>query len=294
MDHTAVLARISPDEKAKLTERSNAHGILHLLLYCGAIVISSGWILTNAPLWPLVMVFQGVLLTFLFTLCHECTHKTPFKSERLNELIGWISGGLILLPFLWFRYFHLAHHRHTNDPDNDPELASPKPETWSAYVLHVSGIPYWRSQIVTLFCNAFLDASAPYLPDRVKAKIRTESRVLLGIYVVVLGSLFVSKIALTLWLIPLLLGQPFLRLYLLAEHGRCPPVTNMLENTRTVFTNRIARFLAWNMPYHIEHHSFPNVPFHALPKLHQHMKNDLISTSEGYRGFTKEYTDELG
>ena len=36
---------------------------------------------------------------------------------------------------------------------------------------------------------------------------------------------------LTLWIIPALLGQPFLRAFLLAEHAACPAVSNMLENS---------------------------------------------------------------
>ena len=50
-----------------------------------------------------------------------------------------------------------------------------------------------------------------------------------------------------LWIIPLVLGQPFLRLYLMAEHGRCPHVANMLENTRTTYTTRAMRWLAWSV-----------------------------------------------
>ena len=63
-----------------------------------------------------------------------------------------------------------------------------------------------------------------------------------------------------------LLGQPFLRAYLLAEHARCPHVANMLENTRTTFTTALVRLIAWNMPFHAEHHAYPAVPFHKLPR----------------------------
>ena len=95
------------------------------------------------------------------------------------------------------------------------------------------------------------------------------------------------------WLLPLVLGQPFLRLYLLAEHGRCPMVANMFENTRTTFTNRIVRFLAWNMPYHAEHHAMPMVPFHALPALHAEVQTHLKSVSHGYVEFTADYARDL-
>ena len=100
-------------------------------------------------------------------------------------------------------------------------------------------------------------------------------------------------LALWLWLLPLLIGQPFLRAYLLAEHGLCPPVANMLENSRTTFTNRIVRFLAWNMPYHAEHHSYPNVPFHRLPAFHRLTQAHLKSTSDGYAEFTGDYIKAL-
>ena len=86
----------------------------------------------------------------------------------------------------------------------------------------------------------------------------------------------------TYWILPALAGQPFLRLYLLAEHTGCPLVPDMLANSRTTLTNGAVRFLAWNMPYHAEHHAFPSVPFHALPSLHKDLIADLSVTAPGY------------
>ena len=34
----------------------------------------------------------------------------------------------------------------------------------------------------------------------------------------------------------------------------------------------LVRFLAWNMPYHAEHHLFPNIAFHNLPEAHRHLR----------------------
>ncbi|MBL4646752.1 MAG: fatty acid desaturase, partial [Rhizobiales bacterium] len=45
--------------------------------------------------------------------------------------------------------------------------------------------------------------------------------------------------------------------------------------SRTVYMNPISRFIYWNMNYHVEHHMFPMVPFHNLPKLHDIIKDDL-------------------
>jgi fatty acid desaturase len=84
------------------------------------------------------------------------------------------------------------------------------------------------------------------------------------------------------WVFPAVLGQPFLRLFLLAEHSGCAFSDDMLENTRTTHTNAVTRRLAWWMPYHAEHHSFPSVPFHALPELHALMGQRVRVTASGY------------
>ena len=39
--------------------------------------------------------------------------------------------------------------------------------------------------------------------------------------------------------------------------------------------NAINRFLYWNMNYHVEHHMFPLVPYHTLPRLHELVKADM-------------------
>jgi fatty acid desaturase len=47
------------------------------------------------------------------------------------------------------------------------------------------------------------------------------------------------------------------------------------------------------MPYHAEHHAFPNVPFHKLPDLHRHTAPHLKSTSDGYAAFNADFTRSL-
>ncbi|MEM6480125.1 MAG: fatty acid desaturase [Pseudomonadota bacterium] len=293
MDHAALIASISKEDRLRLTRKSDARGLLHLAAHLGVIACLMLWIALGAPLWGFALLPLGVALVFLFTLEHEATHKTPFATPWLNEAAGHLAGLFLLLPFEWFRLFHMAHHRHTNDPQRDPELAGPKPDTWPRFIVHVSGLPYWRAMAGVLWENAFSSSDAPYLTRRARPKLKREARAYLAIYALALTSLFLTPVAFWLWLLPVLLGQPFLRLYLLAEHGRCPPVANMLENSRTTFTNRIVRFLAWNMPYHAEHHAYPGVPFHQLPALHAHAKAHLKSTSPGYIAFVDEYVDSL-
>jgi fatty acid desaturase len=56
----------------------------------------------------------------------------------------------------------------------------------------------------------------------------------------------------------------------------------MLENTRTTYTNALVRALAWNMPYHAEHHAYPAVPFHRLAEVNRVIAPRLKVTAPGY------------
>jgi fatty acid desaturase len=295
MDHSAVLATLSPRRKQFLTQRSNWAGLQRLVGHLAAIVVCAaplvfGWRFAGAMVVPL-----GVLIAFLFTLSHECTHSTPFRTPWLNDLVGHVISVPLLLPFNWFRYFHFAHHKFTNDPKRDPELEhGPRPATRSEFLIYLSGWGYWRGMICQIWRNAFGTIDAPYLPPRKHKLIRLEARLLLLCYVGLCLTLLWSWLLIWLWILPVLVGQPVLRLYLLAEHGHCPAVANMLENSRTTFTNRLVRFFAWNMPYHAEHHSHPNVPFYRLPDLHNDLSHHLVTTSPGYRAFGKDYMRRIG
>ena len=52
-------------------------------------------------------------------------------------------------------------------------------------------------------------------------------------------------------------------------------------NCRTVYMNFVNRYLYWNMNYHLEHHMFPLVPYHNLPKLHELVKADMPKAYNG-------------
>jgi len=98
LDHKAFLTSLEPKQREHLTTRSDAKGALHLAGHWGAIALCTGVIVSSGALWPLAMIVQGVLLVFLFTLLHETSHKTPFKSEWINSAVGHICGFVLFLP----------------------------------------------------------------------------------------------------------------------------------------------------------------------------------------------------
>lgn len=290
-NHKKLVANLSADERESLLEKSDAHGLRHFALHASTIVVCGVLIMMDAPFWFAIMLVQGILINFLFTTLHETSHSTPFKTVALNIWVGRVCGFFVFLGPEWFRYFHFAHHRYTHDPKKDPELASPKPYTTWQYLKYLSGIPDWIDRAKTLVRNSMHINQDEYVPQKWKTKVMREARIQLSLYVgiVVLSILFWSPVLLFVWLFPIFMGGPFLRGYLLAEHARCPHAASMLENTRTTFTNRFVRFLAWNMPYHVEHHAYPSVPFYKLPEFHKYTRDHIRHQENGYVSFNHAY-----
>jgi fatty acid desaturase len=220
----------------------------------------------------------------LFAPLHETTHRTPFRGAWLNRVVGWACGFVLVLPPEWFRLFHMAHHRHTQDPAHDPELAGAAPLTRRGYAWRLTGLPYWIAEWRLLCATALGRAEAPFIPAGRRAAVVAEARVYLAAYAVLAAGSVALGTAWLWWLYvgPALLGQPFLRALLLAEHGGLPRVADALRNTRTTMSGRAVAWLYWNANFHAEHHLAPGVPFHRLPRLHAVVRPRLRALSPSY------------
>jgi fatty acid desaturase len=284
--HREAIAALNGNELSALKEAADGPALLRLAGHAGILVLAGLVILLTRSwvLWSLAVLVYGIALVFLFSLEHETIHGTAFRTPWLNAVVASGAGLPLLLPPRYFRYFHFAHHRHTQDPAHDPELATPRPNEWLGYSKHLSGIPYWRDAICALLLHALGRAGESYIPASGRARVVGEARAYLAV-IVALGAASAWlgwTWPLELWAIPALVGQPFLRAYLLAEHAACPLVADMLANSRTTYTTAVVRFLAWNMPYHSAHHALPTVPFHHLPALNAKLYGRLKSTAIGY------------
>lgn len=272
----------------RLSRRSDARGLAQLGLHAALLLATGSFVwASRSHLWLLLpaLLLHGIVLSFLFCALHESIHGTAFASRWLNAAVAWVCGALLLLPPEYFRYFHFAHHRYTQDPERDPELALAPPASVASWAWRVSGLPYWRDRLsVTLRHAVSGRVTESFVPAGKRGRIVREARVLWAVYLALAaGSLyFASAAALFYWVLPALLGQPFLRLFLLAEHAGCALSPDMLANTRTTHTHAALRLLAWRMPYHAEHHCCPSVPFHALAKLNALIGDRTRVVAPGY------------
>jgi fatty acid desaturase len=279
--------RLTADQLLPLTRRDNRHGARRAIGHLGAIALSSTLLwqsLGSAWALPLTLL-QGYLLAFLFNALHECAHQTAFRSRACNHLLGHLAGFVVLLPYEYYRAFHWDHHRYTQDLEKDPELAVPLPQTRLALAWVVGGVPVWIGRLRMLLVHGLAGRVAErwVAPDKRRNIVLEARAYLLGYAAIGAASIATgSAAALWLWLLPVMAGQWWLRPYLLAEHTGCAHTSNMLQNTRTTYTNAVVRFFAWNMPFHAEHHSYPAVPFHALPRLNALLAAHIVHTEPGY------------
>jgi fatty acid desaturase len=245
------------------------------------------WRLTELPLLLRMggLLISGIALACCFAGLHECCHRTAFRSRRLNDAVAWLMGLLSFYNATFYRRYHQWHHRYTHLPGLDPELEDPVPNTALAYAVEISGINWWIGKCRGYGRLLWGDVSGlPYLSPEVIPQVRFSVRLQFTIYAAVLAVSLVELNGFLLWswLLPLALGQPFLRLLLLAEHTGCDYSTDGLANTRTTLTNAAVRWLMWNMPFHAEHHLYPSLPFHALPKAHRWIAPRLQHLDRGY------------
>ena len=290
--------RLKAQELLPLSVRNDGPAARRALGHLGAIALG-GTALWHArgTVWavPLTLL-QGYCIAFLFTAVHETAHQTAFKTRAWNYLLGHVAAFAIFLPYEYYRAYHWVHHRHTQDPQKDPELAMPLPHTRLGIAWLWTGMPIWIGRARLLFAHGVRGkVTVPWVPEDKRALIVREARLyLLGYAAVVVASVLAGSLAaLWLWVVPLLAGQLFLRPYLLAEHTGCAHSPDMLENTRTTFTNRFVHFFAWNMPFHVEHHAYPAVPFHALPRLHKLLASHITHTADGYPAATADVVRHL-
>ena len=134
------------------------------------------------------------------------------------------------------------------------------------------------------------NASAPWIPEGKRHIVVKEARLYVAFYVaLLLASLALhTTLLLWVWIVPLIVGQLFLRPYLYAEHTGCERTRSAFQNTRTTYTGMVTRWFAWNMPYHVEHHAYPSIPFHALPKLNEIVDDRIVFRGKGYLAVTRE------
>lgn len=271
-----------------------------IIMYAMFLVMSLWVVLSWGGAWwnlALAQLGFGVVGCSTFAALHETAHGTAFKAKKLNELTAILAGLAHIYPAGIFRELHFTHHRHTHVPGLDPEISIGNRlmpsviKNLPMYFGWLTGIPLFSFKIVMLLVGALGMPEPlrknfyPFIRPKARKKIAIESLWVLGVYIgLLLLALYVHS---GFWglFTGQALGHCMLAGYLVMEHNGLPHEGSILDKTRSIKTNQLVKLLMWNMPYHAEHHAYPAVPFHALPALHEEMKDELKHKEEGHPGF---------
>lgn len=290
--HTEVPRKMMKD----LMARSNSPAIRDtILLYGLMIALAAGGIATWGSPWtvPFWLAYGVLYGSASDSRWHECSHGTAFRTPWMNNAVYQIASFMIMRNAATWRWSHARHHSETYFVGRDPEIAVMRPPEMAKLILNFFGIIDVIKFFPNLIQNALFGPTAgekTFVPQSEWGKVQKVALVHLAIYL--------ATIALAIWMgsiLPLMvIGLP--RIYgawhhvmtgLLQHGGLADNVIDHRLNSRTVYMNPISRFIYWNMNYHVEHHMFPMVPYHALPRLHEAIKADLPapnhSIAEGFR-----------
>jgi Na+-transporting NADH:ubiquinone oxidoreductase subunit F len=266
-----------------LLERRDGPAILDTILWFALIL---GFAFATYRLWGTWWAIVPYLLYCVLyastsdSRWHEAGHGTAFKTDWMNNTLYEIASFMVMRESTVWRWSHTRHHSDTIVVGRDPEIAVPRPPDVKSIILSFFNLRVYPKYFGHMLLHSIGRMSADektYIPEMEFPKVYRRARVYVAIYAVVIGLSLYTRSILPLMFVGFanLFGTWLLVTYGLTQHaGLAENVLDHRLNCRTVYMNPLHRYLYWNMNYHVEHHMFPLVPYHALPKLHSAVKDD--------------------
>jgi fatty acid desaturase len=251
-----------------------------------AMIVGVPW-----PLQVLAAMVLGLMYAHLVELQHETLHEHAFNSRRLNRISGFLCGLFMLSSYSHYKYDHLRHHASLGTNTNREffnyrfrELDSPAGFVRAAWHL---------GRYVDVFrdiARSLAGRPIPGVRRRDNGRIQTEYRLfalaLLG--AVLFTALTGSLLLVFAWLLPLIVvSEPTHFLIELPEHFGLDTQDDpdVLANTRTVRTGRLATWFTNSNNLHTAHHYHQGVPMTNVPKLQDLIEPKVRAEESSYLSF---------
>lgn len=245
------------------------------------------WAFTNIAvwlsLWPLVFlgiiplwlgfVIATINVTLSYLPSHEAQHdiiaRPGDKLRWLNELVGHVSVIPLAAPYRVLRHTHLEHHKHTNDPELDPDYSITAKSGLQAIWKSIAGRQPRSGKRAQGYAAAL-------------ARIGREDVILDNVIydIVFYGILFgfawngYAIEAALLWWLPRHIGLTYIQYYLSWAPHHPGTETGRYRNTRS-FRSVLGNIGSLGMQYHVVHHLHPRIPLYRTPRAYWEMKDIL-------------------
>ena len=287
-----------PRQKMReLLERRDGPAVRDTLLWFALLVASGalGFVLWGSWWAAIPFAIYGVIYASSSdSRWHEAGHGTAFKTDWMNNALYEIASFMVCRESTPWRWSHTRHHSDTIIVGRDPEIAVPRPPDIAGILMsffNLKGVPKEFGKML-LHCTGRLTAEEQtYIPEFAQRAVFFKARIYVLIYFSVVGlAVYTGSILPLMYVgLPNFYGSWLMVVYGLTQHaGLAENVLDHRLNCRTVYLNRVHRYLYWNMNYHAEHHMFPLVPYHALPRLHALVKHDM---PRPYAGLLEAYRE---
>lgn len=278
------------DVLRELLERRDGPAIRDSLIYLALLAVTgyATWRLWGSWWGLLPMLAYGVLYASASDArWHEAGHGTAFRTDWLNDALYEVASFMVLRESVPWRWSHTRHHSDTIIVGRDPEIAVPRPPDFREMFLKCFNYRAWRRYLANVTLHALgriTPVEATFIPPAEYPKVFRRARIYAAIMLAV-GALCVwyrTWLPLVFVFGPNVYGAWLMAIYGWTQHAAL--AENVLDhrlNCRTIYMNPVHRFLYWNMNYHTEHHMFPLVPYHQLPRLHALVKDDCPAPYPG-------------
>jgi MocE subfamily Rieske [2Fe-2S] domain protein len=274
---------LPPGQLRRLLERRDGPALRDTLLWFGLLgLTAAGTVIFWTSWWavPAYLAYAVLYATASDSRWHEAGHGTPFATDWMNNVLYALASFMVMREPLVWRWSHNRHHSDTIIVGRDPEIQVARPPSLPAHIASLFALGVYRSYFPSLIRHAsgrITPEEQTFIPPSEFPNIRRNAVVILVLYAATLAAALGlhSWIPIFLIVLPHFFGTWLMILHNSTQHaGLAENVLDHRLNCRTVYMNPVSRFIYWNMNYHLEHHMFPLVPYHALPRLHHLVKDD--------------------
>jgi beta-carotene hydroxylase len=213
------------------------------------------------PLW-VGMLINGITAYFLFSVVHDSSHNAVSRNKLFNEALGRI--GLIyfapLAPMDVARYIHMSHHKHTNDPERDPDAFGHRLD-W-LFPLRWLNFDYF-------YATWFFQKGGDFARRKYGA-VALYAAFILGSCAAIIWAGYGLEL-LMLWFIPTRISSfLFVLVFSFLTHQPFDVLGRESEYKATAL--RLGADWFWgplmtNHNYHLIHHLYPNAPFYTYRQI---------------------------
>ena len=235
---------------------------------------------------PLAILAGGFLVR-LFIIHHDCGHGSFFKSQKTNDIWGFITGVLTFTPYYLWRWEHAIHHSAAGDLDHRG-LGSVwtltvqeylEASCWKRFAYRLARNPLVLFVIAPLFLFVIRHRFSPkQAKRRERHSVYWTNLAVLGM-AVVLSMIFGVKAYLAIQLtIMMVAGSTGVWLFYVQHqfegvywqrHEKWDYLTAALQGSSFYKLPRILQWFSGNIGFHHIHHLSPHIPNYNLERCHK-------------------------